>query len=272
MRANAEQGSAEVQDFLSPKLGVLPAVLEATLVLAGPARFPKMKTKDVKVGDLCYAVYTMKIDGKDVNWGYLGEVTGVNDTRVRYHLADVHKFVGTAQNDEWYADVSLADKSNVFRVGGPAVVGVDHLGASGKQLSAPMTSAEKAERLQKKKDQLINNHYVDPIGDVVESCGEKLLKSKPAFKAWMGGPRLKDDAPNPAFRLERWKFLRTITEKIATLLSINAWQAKGLDADNVEKASEAVKWLESDFLLPVLAEKTSTMTEEGRLCPTPRPF
>ena len=252
MSASAQQGSAEVQDFLPPKLGMLPAIPEKTLLLAGPVCFPKTTFKEVKIGDLCYVVYTLETSGKKgSNWGYLAEVVGVNDTRVRYHLTDVSKVAGSVPNNEWYADVSTDDESNVFLVGGPAAVG------SGQSYA----SVEPAEKISN--NQLISSHYEDQIENVVESCGKKLLNNT-AFKAWMGGPMMqKDDTPNPAFKTGRWKFIRAITEKIATSLSINAWQAKGLNADNVDKASEEVKWLESDFLLPVLAEKTSTMTEEG---------
>ena len=59
MSANAEQANVEVEEFLPPKLGLLPAVLETTLLLAGHIRFPKTKYMDVKVGDLCYVVYTV---------------------------------------------------------------------------------------------------------------------------------------------------------------------------------------------------------------------
>ena len=251
---NTEQVSAEVQDFLSPKLGMLPAILEKTLLLAGPAYFPETTFNDVKIGDVCYVVYTLDSGGKkEVNWGYLAEAIGVNDTHVRYHLTDVYKVAGTVQNKEWYDNVSRTDKHKVFLVGGTTTVGSE-------QSYAPAEPAKKISN-----DQPITNHYEDQISDVVESCGKKLLQNKDsAFKTWMGGYiNKKDGSPNPTFKVGRWKFINAITEKIATSLSITAWQAKGLNADNVEEAPEVAKWLETDFLLPVLAEKTSTMTEEG---------
>jgi hypothetical protein len=252
MSANAQQGSAEVQDFLSPKLGMLPAIPEQTLLLAGPACFPKSTFKDVKTGDLCYVVYSLESSAKkSTNWGYLAEATGVNETHVRYHFADVHTVAKTVPNHEWYADVSLDDENNVFIVGGPPAV------ESGQSYA----SVDPAEKIPN--DQLISSHYEDQIDDVVENCGKQLLKNT-AFKSWMGGPMVqRGDTPNPAFKTGKWKFISAITEKIATSLSINAWQAKGLNADNAEKTSEEMKWLESNYLLTVLAEKTSTMTEEG---------
>jgi hypothetical protein len=254
MSVSADQESAAAQKYLPPKLGMLPAVTEETLLLSGSSRFPKTTSKDVKPGDLCYVVYTMELeDGGKVNWGYLGEVVGVDDTHVRYHLSDVHKVVGSLQALEaCYVDVPFTDTSNLFRAGGPTVAEIVHPKASKKQLSEAEAS-----------DEPIANLYENKIDDVVESCGKKLMeKKKSAFYVWLKGPIMKNESPNPTFKLERWKFTRAITEKIATSVSINAWQAKGLDAENFKIGSEEVNWLESDFLTPVLAEKTSAMSSE----------
>lgn len=111
-------------------------------------------------------------------------------------------------------------------------------------------------------DNLISNHYADEIGEVVESCGETLLKNR-TFSKWMGGPvTLKDGTANPAFKLNRWKFIRAVIEKMATSLSINDWTTKGPSTDEIDKKSDEAKWLETDFLIPVLSEMTSTMASE----------
>ena len=111
-------------------------------------------------------------------------------------------------------------------------------------------------------DNLISSHYADEIGEVVESCGETLLKNR-TFSKWMGGPvTLKDGTANPSFKLNRWKFIRAIIEKMATSLSINDWTTKGPSTDEIDKKSDEAKWLETEFLTPVLSEMTSTMASE----------
>ena len=111
-------------------------------------------------------------------------------------------------------------------------------------------------------DNLISNHYDAEIGEVVESCGEKLLKNR-TFSKWMGGPVvLKDGTANPEFKLNRWKFIRAVIEKMATSLSINDWITKGPSSDEIDKKSEEAKWLETEFLTPVLSEMTSAMASE----------
>jgi hypothetical protein len=110
-------------------------------------------------------------------------------------------------------------------------------------------------------DQLISSHYEDEIGDVVESCGDKLLRNK-SFRLWIGGAVMKDGAPNPSFRLTRWKFVRAVTEKMATSLTINEWRAKGLNADAIERTSDEAKWFETEFLTTVLSDTTSAMASD----------
>ena len=63
---------------------------------------------------------------------------------------------------------------------------------------------------------LISEHYADEVGEVVESCKEKMLKDKP-FKKWIGGANL---------NVQRWSFIRTVAEKMATTLSVADWKSK----------------------------------------------
>ena len=106
-------------------------------------------------------------------------------------------------------------------------------------------------------DGLISDHNEDEIGEVVESCGQKLLKL-PAFKQWMGGA-----IKNLGFKLERWKFLRAVSERMATTLSIADWKKNRPDF-SVEPAisQEKGRWFETEFINPVLSDKTSGMDTE----------
>ena len=115
----------EVKDFLSPKPGALPAVLEASLLLAGDVSFPKTIFREIKTGDLCYVVYTLAIGSKKANWGYLGQAVGVSETQVRFQLADAHEFVGSSADDKKYVDVEFTDEHNVFRVPSRMVFEID---------------------------------------------------------------------------------------------------------------------------------------------------
>ena len=108
-------------------------------------------------------------------------------------------------------------------------------------------------------DQLITDHYEDDMGEVIESCGEKLLKNA-AFKQWLGG-----SIKSSTFKTTRWCFLRAVAERMATTLSITEWKTHrppNFDSKN-EVDKEQAKWFDTEFITPVCADKTSGMETEA---------
>jgi hypothetical protein len=106
-------------------------------------------------------------------------------------------------------------------------------------------------------DRLISDHYEDEIGEVIESCGEKLLK-EPAFKQWMGGA-----IKSAKFKTERWKFLRAVAERMATTLSVSGWKKHRPDVSAEPGINQdGARWFETEFINPVLNDKTSEMSVE----------
>ena len=66
----------EVKNFLPPKHGLLAAIKESALLLAGDVCFPKTTFKEVKVGDICYVVFTINKSSKvltGATWAKLWE-------------------------------------------------------------------------------------------------------------------------------------------------------------------------------------------------------
>jgi hypothetical protein len=103
---------------------------------------------------------------------------------------------------------------------------------------------------------LISEHYADEVGEVVESCKEKMLKDK-SFKKWIGGANL---------NAQRWSFIRTVAEKMATMLSVADWKSKFALCQEAKSADTAIKrhsMVEKDFITPTLNDQTSAMVVEG---------
>ena len=102
-------------------------------------------------------------------------------------------------------------------------------------------------------DQLICTHWEDSIGEVSSSCVEDLMKEK-NFKKWMGGA-----TPNKTKR----EFLCAVIEKMGNSLTINEWQQRRpQSSDPVAKDTTFEKWIDSNYISPVIDEKTSNMTKE----------
>jgi len=113
-------------------------------------------------------------------------------------------------------------------------------------------------------DHLIIHFYEDDIGEAVESCGDKLIKDSPGFKAWIGGVITSDK-----FNLQRWTFMRAVTVKMASTMSIAEWRKNRPTCFDNEHPKESlagedpqVTWLDTDFISPVLADNTSGMESE----------
>lgn len=101
-------------------------------------------------------------------------------------------------------------------------------------------------------DQLISDHYEDQINEVVEICGDKLLKDEPSFKSWVGEKKNKLD------------FFLGVAEKMATTLSISEWALNRPKDFDDHRSVDNASWFDVQFITPIMTDKTSAMTEEAK--------
>ena len=108
-------------------------------------------------------------------------------------------------------------------------------------------------------DQLIRSHWVDPIDEVAVSCVNDLIKADKNFKTYLDGyiKRKKNGPPDP-----KCEFLCAVIEKMASSMTINEWREQRPSNRNSHSPETFESWIENNYTTPVIAEKTSSMTEE----------
>ena len=113
-------------------------------------------------------------------------------------------------------------------------------------------------------DQLISTHWENPVTEVAISCVDDLIKSDKNFKKYMGGyGRLKKDgSPHPSFKTPRCEFLCAVMEKMGNNMTLNDWRKQRPSNTDPPEVEAFEKWIDSNYISLVLAEKTSSITDE----------
>ena len=141
-------------DFLPAQPGIMQAVREKELLLAGETSFPKIAAKDVKQDDLCYVVFPVVKDGVAVNWGYLGKAASVSDKEAKFVLAEAHQLTGAIQDDEHAAwELDVEHYSDTIFLISRAAASADGREAPIGSLPLPPLTAEKRDKIMAKNGQ-----------------------------------------------------------------------------------------------------------------------
>ena len=242
--------------------------------------FPRTQLKDLKVGDVCYAVWDVKKRSVAAPWGFLSKVTAITDAEVQFQLADAHKVTKVAQVDgDHSSSIDTEEGKDVFLVTQPTHLVAEvqphpsdvedaDIDATLEKCSTWTRSVSDADRRGVLRAAIRKMHGKDPTtlsdDDIAAVVQEALTAAKDALEA-----AASEDGPSPSIAMGQSKAnVAVVRHALAAFASARSSEQPGV-AGLKAHLEGYLDGKFADFLKAMLVSGANAAAAPAEKAPTP---